>query len=142
MCMSRTDIQLYFEKIPTSEVEAFVQDPSCGAVVTFVGNVRDHTADKEVLRLEFEAYEPMALKELQKIADQVLSRWPVKRIAIHHRLGNLKIGDAAVVISASAPHRTAAFEACQFAIDTLKQTVPIWKKEIFVDGEVWVAAHP
>ena len=95
-----------------------------------------------MLSLEFEAYAPMALSEMQKIANTVLEKWPVLKIAIHHRIGDLRIGEIPVIIAISAAHRQAAFEACQFCIDTLKETVPIWKKEIFDNGEVWVSAHP
>lgn len=108
----------------------------------FIGTVRNSTKGKEVLRLEFEAYEAMALKEMHKIAEAVLERWPVEKILIHHRTGVLAVGEVPVVIAVAAAHRTAVFEACRFAIDTLKQTVPIWKKEVFADGESWVAAHP
>ena len=95
-----------------------------------------------MLRLEFEAYAPMAISEMTKIAAEVEQRWQAHHVVIHHRVGSLAIGDIAVIIAVSTPHRKAAFEACQYAIDTLKETVPIWKKEIFEDGEVWVAAHP
>ena len=108
----------------------------------FIGTIRDVTAGKKVLQLEYEAYESMALKEMHKIADGALLKWPIENILIHHRTGMLQIGESAVIIAVASPHRDAAFEACRFAIDTLKQTVPIWKKEIFEDGEVWVAAHP
>ena len=94
------------------------------------------------MRLEFESYEPMAIKEMQKIAERAAAKWPVEKMVIHHRVGVLGIGEIAVIIAVATPHRKAAFEACEFAIDTLKETVPIWKKEIFEDGEVWVAAHP
>jgi molybdopterin synthase catalytic subunit len=104
--------------------------------------VRDITKGKKVVRLEFEAYGPMAYKELEKIAHDVAAKWPVHTLLVHHRTGILNIGDVAVVIVVSAAHRAAAFEACRYAIDTLKQTVPIWKKEVFEDGEEWVAAHP
>lgn len=120
----------------------WVRSPGCGGIDVFIGTVRNHTKGKEVLRLEFEAYETMALKELHKIAEAALQRWPVERILIHHRTGVLAVGDVPVVIAVAAAHRAAAFEACRFAIDTLKQTVPIWKKEVFADGESWVAAHP
>ena len=119
-----------------------VESDDCGGIDVFIGQVRNSTQNKKVLGLEFEAYDPMAIKEMQKIADEACRRWPVKKIAIHHRKGALKIGEIAVVIAVSAPHRVAAFEACRFAIDTLKETVPIWKKEFFEDGDVWVAAHP
>ncbi len=119
-----------------------VEHPSAGGTTLFVGTVRDQTQGKAVLRLEFEAYEPMAIREMEKIAETIQERWNALKIVIHHRVGTLKIGDIAVIIAVATPHRKAAFEACEYAIDTLKETVPIWKKEIFEDGEVWVAAHP
>jgi molybdopterin synthase catalytic subunit len=119
-----------------------VTGPECGGLDVFIGTVRDATKGKQVLRLEFEAYEGMALKEMRKIAEAAFAQWPVQALAMHHRTGTLQVGDVAVVIAVSAAHRDAAFEACRFAIDTLKQTVPIWKKEVFSDGEMWVAAHP
>jgi len=120
----------------------FVAQPESGGVCVFTGNVRNKTKGKPVLRLEYEAYAPMAYSEMQKIADSIVEKWPNTYMAIHHRTGTLQIGEAAVIIAISAPHRGAAFEACQYAIDTLKETVPIWKKEIFEDGEVWVSAFP
>ena len=119
-----------------------VTKPESGGVDVFIGTVRNATKGKPVLRLEFEAYENMALREMRKIAEEAVEKWPVQSIAIHHRTGVLQVGDVAVVIAVGAAHRDAAFEACRFAIDMLKQTVPIWKKEVFEDGEVWVAAHP
>lgn len=135
-------IRITSEKLDPAEIIALVKSPSAGAVNVFIGTVRDATQGKTVTRLEFEAYEPMALKEMQKIADAVKSRWPAAAIAIHHRSGVLAIGDIPVVIAVSTPHRADGFEACAYAIDSLKQTVPIWKKEVFEDGEEWVAAHP
>lgn len=120
----------------------FVTNDNAGGIVTFVGTVRNQTKQKEVVRLEFESYEPMAIKEMEKIAARAAEKWPVEKMVIHHRVGTLAIGEIAVIIAVATPHRKAAFEACEFAIDTLKETVPIWKKEIFKDGEVWVAAHP
>ncbi|MFC2128103.1 molybdenum cofactor biosynthesis protein MoaE [Bacteroidota bacterium] len=108
----------------------------------FIGTVRNHTKGKSVKQLDFSAYGPMAVKEMQLIAERVLEKFEVHKIAIHHAEGVLKIGDIPVIIAVSAAHRNAAFDACQFAIDTLKETVPIWKKEHFEDGEVWVNAHP
>jgi len=108
----------------------------------FIGTVRNITKGKTVLRLEFEAYEKMAITEMEKIAAQSLAKWPLQKLLIHHRTGALAVGEVPVIIAVSAAHRDAAFEACRYVIDTLKQTVPIWKKEIFEDGEVWVAAHP
>ncbi len=124
------------------ECYSFVQGENCGGIAIFVGTVRNRTKGKEVTRLEFSAYEPMALKEMNKIAVQAMEMFRVERMAIHHATGLLGIGEVPVIISASAPHREAAFDACRYAIDTLKQTVPIWKKEFFNDGEVWVNSHP
>ena len=125
-----------------SACETFTESPDAGGAVVLIGTVRNKTQAKTVIRLEFEAYAPMAIREMRKIAEQAIEKFKVLKIAIHHRVGVLDIGEIAVVISVSAPHRGAAFQACQYCIDTLKQTVPIWKKEIFEDGEVWVAAHP
>ena len=137
-----SDIQISSSPLNISACIEKVSSPESGGIDVFIGKIRNVTADKKVLRLEYEAYESMALKEMHKIADEALRKWPVENIVIHHRTGVLQIGEAAVVIAVAAPHRDAAFEACRFAIDTLKETVPIWKKEIFEDGEVWVAAHP
>jgi len=112
--------------------------PEDGAVVVFDGIVRNHSQGRETLYLEYEGYEPMALKKMGEIEASARSRWPVNRIGIVHRLGRLEIGEASVVIIVTSAHRKAAFEACQYVIDTLKKTVPIWKKEFFADGEVWV----
>jgi len=120
----------------------WVMTPQCGGIDVFIGTVREATKGKTVVRLEFEAYEKMALKEMRKIAEEALQKWNVHKISIHHRTGILKIGEIPVVIAVSAAHRDAAFDACRYIIDTLKKTVPIWKKEIFENGEVWVAAHP
>ncbi|MDB5004297.1 MAG: moaE1 [Mucilaginibacter sp.] len=116
--------------------------PETGGIDVFIGTVRNATKGKAVVRLEFEAYDKMAIAEMEKITQQALTNWPIQRILIHHRTGVLQIGEVPVVIAVAAAHRDAAFEACRYIIDTLKQTVPIWKKEIFEDGEVWVAAHP
>ncbi len=124
-----------------AEVVARVAGDDVGGVVTFVGTVRDHSRGHEIEFLEYEAYPAMAEREMEKIAEEAASRWPGTRVAIAHRVGHLAIGDAAVVIAAVAPHRAEAFEACRFAIDTLKVTVPIWKKEKATDGAYWVDDH-
>lgn len=116
--------------------------PQSGGIDVFIGTVRDATKGKRVVRLEFEAYKSMALSEMYKIAEQAFSKWPVQKLVIHHRIGILEVGEVPVIIAVSCAHRDATFEACRYLIDTLKKTVPIWKKEIFEDGEVWVAAHP
>jgi molybdopterin synthase catalytic subunit len=136
------DIRLLDTPLSVEACNHWAAADSAGGLVTFIGSVRNQTGGRRVVRLEFEAYAPMAVREMQKIAEQAFGRWPLLRMAIHHRTGVLAIGDIAVVIAVSAAHRGPAFEACQYAIDTLKQTVPIWKKEIFEDGEVWVSAHP
>ncbi|MCB0686896.1 MAG: molybdenum cofactor biosynthesis protein MoaE [Saprospiraceae bacterium] len=136
------DIQLRSSSLSLTQCYEFVSHEGCGGIDIFVGTVRNHTAGKTVVALDFEAYEPMALAEMRKIAVSMMEKFQTVKIAIHHRTGLLKIGDEAVIIAVSAAHRAAAFAACRYAIDTLKETVPIWKKEIFADGEVWVAAHP
>ena len=136
------DLKISSEPINIQSCVDWVMAPESGGIDVFIGTVRNATKGKKVIHLEFEAYENMALKEMRKIAEDILRKWPVHKILIHHRTGLLNIGEIPVVIAVSAAHRAAAFDACRYAIDTLKQTVPIWKKEVFEDGEVWVAAHP
>lgn len=120
----------------------WVMGPDSGGVDVFIGTVRNATKGRAVIRLEFEAYESMALSEMRKIAEGAMRQWPVDKILIHHRIGTLAVGEIPVIIAVAAAHRAAAFDACRYAIDTLKQTVPIWKKEVFEDGEHWVSATP
>jgi molybdopterin converting factor subunit 1 len=122
-------------------VVARVLGPDAGGIVTFVGTVRDASRGQAIRHLEYEAYPGMAEREMEKIADAAAAQWPGARVAIAHRTGRLAIGDLAVVIAAAAPHRAEAFAACRYAIDTLKRQVPIWKKEVAVDGEYWVEEH-
>lgn len=136
------DIQLKENKLIPQECIDFIASDSTGGSTVFIGTVRNNTKGKPVVRLEFEAYAPMAISEMRKIAEQAKEKWNAEKISIHHRTGVLGIGEIAVIIAVATPHRKAAFEACEYCIDTLKETVPIWKKEIFEDGEVWVAAHP
>jgi molybdopterin synthase catalytic subunit len=140
--MQRTSIKISSEKLNLQECYQYVEDASCGGISAFIGTVRNDTQGKEVLQLEFSTYKPMAIKEMQKIAASALEKFDIHKIAIHHAEGLLQVGDIPVIITASSKHRKAAFEACEFAIDTLKESVPIWKKEYFSDGEVWVNAHP
>ncbi len=119
-----------------------VSSVSAGGIAVFVGSVRNVTKGRRVLRLEFEAYEPMARSEMQKIAEEAMREFGLEGIAMHHAVGVLEPGALPVVIAAAAAHRDAAFKACRYAIDRLKERVPIWKKEIYEDGEVWVSAHP
>ena len=124
------------------EVVRAVEGPGAGAVVTFTGAVREATAGRAVLRLEYEAYAPMAEAVLSRLGTEVGGRWPGARLAIVHRVGVLSPGELAVVIAAAAPHRAEAFEACRYAIEQLKAEVPIWKKEVFSDGSIWVGLGP
>ena len=117
------------------------QSERAGAIDVFVGTVRNHNNAKEVVRLEFETYDVMAVKKMQELANQARERWEIEKIVMIHRKGILEIGDVAVVIAVSTPHRVASFEACHWLIDTLKQVVPIWKKEIYENGEEWLEAH-
>lgn len=124
------------------EVLAAVEGPGRGGVVTFTGTVRADSRGRTVVRLEYEAYAPMAEAKLREIGEQIERTWPGCRIALAHRIGRLEVGEAAVVIAAAAAHRAEAFAACQRAIDRLKAEVPIWKKEVYADGEVWVGMGP
>jgi len=121
-------------------VTSQVRKDSNGAVVTFLGTTRNVTDDRKVLRLEYEAYRPMADNKLAEIAEEMKVRWPIDAVAIAHRLGRLEIGEISLVVAVSAGHRSEAFEACQFSVDRIKQIVPIWKKEFFEDGDVWVGS--
>jgi molybdopterin synthase catalytic subunit len=136
------EVKILSTPIDVSYCVNAVMSPSTGGIDVFVGTVRNATNGNAVVQLEFEAYERMALAEMQKIANEAMRRWQLNAIVIHHRTGTLIVGDVPVVIAVAAPHRAAAFEACRYAIDTLKQTVPIWKKEVYEDGAEWVAAHP
>ena len=138
----QTEIKILSETLSIQTCIDWVMSLESGGIDVFIGTVRNATKGKKVVRLEFEAYEKMAIAEMEKIAEYAGSKWPIQKLLIHHRTGVLAVGEVPVVIAVSAAHRDAAFEACRYVIDTLKQTVPIWKKEIFEDGEVWVAAHP
>jgi molybdopterin synthase catalytic subunit len=133
--------QIVSQPIDIASVTAAVSDPGTGATVAFVGTTRDHNDGRRVLRLEYEAYPEMAVAEMRKIGDGAKAQWPVAAVAIVHRVGVVPIGEASVVIAVSAAHRRAAFEACHFAIDRLKEVVPIWKKEHFEGGEVWIGSQ-
>jgi MoaE-MoaD fusion protein len=130
-------ILLVHVAIDTNTLVEHVRTGGDGAIVTFDGCVRNQSHGRRTLYLEYEAYESMALAKIGQIAGEVHTKFQIDRIAIAHRLGRLQIGETSVFIAISAPHRAAAFEACRFAIDTLKRTVPIWKKEYFEGGAVW-----
>ncbi|MGV3559309.1 molybdenum cofactor biosynthesis protein MoaE [Larkinella arboricola] len=135
-------VSITTDPIDMNAAYRYVATDAAGAITFFFGTVRDNTKDRPVERLEYEAYDRMALAKMQEIADEACQRWDVRKYAIIHRKGNLAIGEMAVLIAVATPHRADAFDACRYIIDTLKQQVPIWKKEIFEDGQVWVDAHP
>jgi molybdopterin synthase catalytic subunit len=130
------------EALSLDEVVGAVTTEEHGGVVTFSGVVRRQSRGKRIVRLEYEAYRPMAERKMAEIGAQLAVEYPGVRVAIVHRVGKLAVGDVAVVIAASAPHRAAAFDACRAAIDRLKESVPIWKKEIAEDGEEWIGLGP
>src|SRR5437763_6089794 len=109
-----------------------------GAVTTFIGLVRNHNLGRRVLYLEYEAYEPLAIRTFERITDEITAAWPRVRLALHHRIGRIQIGDASVIIAAASPHRADAFRACRYAIERVKQIAPIWKREFFEGGDVWI----
>jgi MoaE-MoaD fusion protein len=134
---SRDWVEIVRNPISAQPILDRVKGPEDGAVVVFDGIVRNHTGGRRTLYLDYEAYEPMALEKLRELTGALRERFSVSGVAIVHRLGRLEIGESSVLIAVSAAHRAVAFEACRFAIDTLKRSVPIWKKEYFADGAVW-----
>jgi molybdopterin synthase catalytic subunit len=130
------------DPIKTEQVLTRIRQGEDGAVIVFEGTVRDNTRGRRTLYLDYEAYEEMALKQLNVLAEQALGQFKVREAAIVHRLGRLEIGETSVLIVVASAHRAAAFEACRWLIDTLKRTVPIWKKEYFEDGAVWADGEP
>lgn len=134
-------VEVTGQVLSTDEYQARVSAPECGAVALFVGIVREFTGDRQTVSLKYEAYGAMAEKEMKKLADEIVQKWPEARVALGHRVGNLGIGEASVIVAVATPHRDAAFEAARYGIDTLKERVPIWKKEVWSDGEEWVGIH-
>ena len=139
---SQSRVQLTRERIDTAALMERMKRPEDGAVVVFDGIVRDNSRGRRTLYLDYEAYDAMARKQLEELASQALANFKVRDVAIVHRLGRLQIGETSVAIVVSSAHRGAAFDACRWVIDTLKKTVPIWKKEYFEDGAVWVDGEP
>jgi MoaE-MoaD fusion protein len=140
--MVRDRVAIVHEKINSASVLAEIKQPEDGAVVIFEGIVRNHSRGRYTRFLEYEGYEPMARKELESLVVQARSQYQIREVAIIHRLGRLEIGETSVLIVVVSAHRSAAFEACRWLIDTLKRTVPIWKKEHFEDGAVWADGQP
>jgi molybdopterin synthase catalytic subunit len=121
--------------------ESLVAHPGAGAIATFIGTVRDHGRGRAVTHLEYEAYAPAAELTMAQIGDEIRERWGIDHVAITHRIGSLKVGEASVVISVASAHREAAFEACRYAIERIKEIVPIWKKEHYADGATWLGSE-
>ena len=135
----RSSIRVTAKPLSVDEALASVADPGAGGTCVFVGTVRDHSDAGDVTGLRYEAWNELAVKRLEELADEMLEKWPLRKVAILHRTGDLAIGEASVVIACSAPHRADAFDACRHGIERLKQDVPIWKKEALVSGEShWV----
>jgi molybdopterin synthase catalytic subunit len=126
------------EPLDPAVTAAAVETARCGALNLFIGLVRDHNAGRQVIGLDYECYEPLAIKSFERIASEAEVHWPDVTLGIAHRIGPLQIGEASVVIAAAAPHRAEAFAACRYAIERLKQIAPIWKHEQFEGGEVWI----
>lgn len=140
--MSAQDFfELTTEPLDIGEIARRVVPPECGATVTLDGYVRQFTKGRETLYLVYEAYEPMALKEMQKLGKRAHEQFEIANVGIVHRLGKLDIGETSIVIAVAAPHRKAAFAACEWLITELKRTVPIWKKEVYADGEEWIEGN-
>jgi molybdopterin synthase catalytic subunit len=134
-------IKITEQSIVIQEVIDSVSDEKAGAIDVFIGTVRNHNLSKSVVKLEYEAYDKMAELKLAQLIDEAKTKWPINLASIVHRKGMLAIGDIAVVIAVSTTHRAEAFAACQWLIENLKKVVPIWKKEYYDDGAVWIAAH-
>ena len=132
-------VRVTSEVIAPDEATTFVADPGAGGTCVFVGTVRDRSDQGDVTGLTYEAWDELAVARLEEIAEELFQKWPVRRVALLHRTGELAVGEASVVVACSAPHRADAFDACRHGIERLKQDVPIWKKEALVSGEAhWV----
>ena len=134
-------IEITYNPLDAKTVTAYVLHDSAGAVVTFIGTTRNETNDRKVLFLEYEAYRPMADEQLAKVKKEMFQRWKLTCVSIAHRLGRLDIGEPSLVVATSAPHRKDAYAASQYSIDRIKQIVPIWKKEFFENGAIWVGSQ-
>jgi MoaE-MoaD fusion protein len=135
-------VQLVHQRIVPQDIIPVLERPEDGAIVIFDGIVRNHSRNRKTLYLEYDAYEAMALAKLQELAAEATRRFPIRNVALVHRLGHLEIGESSVLIAVFSAHRAAAFESCRWLIDTLKRTVPIWKREYFDDGAVWADGEP
>jgi molybdopterin synthase catalytic subunit len=135
-------VRLITSPIDTQEAAESVRTPESGGIDVFIGTTRNQSRGRAVLALDYEAYEPMALKVMALLEREACDRWPLQRVTIVHRLGRVEVGETSVVVAVSSAHRKEAFEACRFLIDRLKQDVPIWKREYFADGSIeWSGEH-
>lgn len=139
---ARSRAVLVRERIRAPQIIEAIKQPSDGAVCVFDGIVRDNSRGRRTLYLDYEAYEPMAARQMETLIAEAITRFPIRDAVIVHRLGRLEIGETSVLIAVASAHRAAAFDACRWIIDTLKKTVPIWKKEYFADGAVWADGEP
>jgi molybdopterin synthase catalytic subunit len=130
------------DRLDPDAISELVSRPEAGAVVLFSGVVRNNNLGRGVRYLEYDAYPPLAERTLADIAAEVRKRWDVTEVAIHHRIGHLEIGEASLLVAVSAPHRAEAFESCHYCVDRVKQLVPVWKKEVWEDGEAWIEGTP
>ena len=131
-------IEVTDKPLDAEAITSRVRKDTNGAVVTFLGTTRNKTDDRKVLHLEYEAYQPMAQKVFEEIINEIGAKWVIEDVSIVHRIGRLEVGDASLVVAVGSPHRAEAFLACQYVVDRIKQSVPIWKKEFFEGGEVWI----
>ena len=130
------------EPLDPQRLVNLVRRDESGALALFYGVVRNHSQGRRVLYLEYDAYPSMAVKKMQQVAEEVRSRWDITDMAINHRIGRLEVGETSLLVAVSAPHRREAFEACHYAVDRIKEIVPVWKKEVWEGGESWVEGHP
>src|ERR1700736_3469128 len=130
------------EPLDSMGIAGRIRSDADGALIVFEGIVREHSRGKQVRALVYEAYGAMALKQMEELAEEARRRWPISELAVVHRTGTLRVGEVSVVIAVAAPHRGEAFDACEWLIDELKHTVPIWKKEIYTEGEAWIDDRP
>jgi molybdopterin synthase catalytic subunit len=135
-------VEIIDNSIDAETIVARIKDGSDGAVCVFDGIVRDNTRGRQTLYLDYEAYRDMALEQMRRLADEAVEKYGVREVALVHRLGRLAVGETSVLIVVASAHRAAAFDACRWLIDTLKKTVPIWKRETFADGSVWADGEP
>jgi molybdopterin synthase catalytic subunit len=137
-----TQILLSESALSLDQSYQFLQDPEAGGICLFVGTIRNKNQNKEVKNLSMEAYSEMAKKQMERIALEAATQWPIRKISVSHRTGQLEIGDIAVIIGVCSIHRAEAFKACEWLIDALKKEVPIWKNEFYIDGSAWLVPHP